>query len=272
MHVVEEMKSLPNYRVLKATDVVLTGKKEIDVEPEKTINFLEEDEKNRDIIQGENFYLSENEDGKGSEIAPEDLLASAEIQYEEILRKANEEAEAIVKESYNESKLIFEKTEKEAYKMGFEKGKERGYEEVENFISETVIIKREIQNEKKEMGVKLKGELIQLVLETVEEVLLHELNEDNELMLHLIEKGIKHCTFTEVLTIRVSEMDVDYVESSKNKIFLMTEGVERLDIKVDKSLPQGSVVIETPAGIVDSSLETQIDIIRKAFMDLLKSE
>jgi len=154
------MKSLSDYRVLKATDVILTGKKEIDVKPEKLMNFLDEEEKKRDTIQGENLHLSEKEDGNGSETTPEDLIASAEIQYEEILRRANEEAEAIVKESYNESKLIFEKIEKEAYKIGFDQGKERGYEEVENFINEAIEIKQEIQNEKKETGRKLKGELI----------------------------------------------------------------------------------------------------------------
>ncbi|MCD5413968.1 MAG: hypothetical protein LR001_03055 [Clostridiales bacterium] len=261
---------MSDFKILKATNVILDGKIEIDIKSENEEKMLLEVE-NREDVQNENEFFPVDEKSE-IEITPENLFASAEIQYQEILRKANEEADAIIKESYNESSLIFEKTKEEAYRIGFKEGETRGYEEVENYINEAIVIKQKMQDEKKEMAHNLKSELIQLVLETIEKVLMHELNEDNELLLKLVEKGIKHCTFTQALTIRVSEHDLDYVSSSKNKVFLMTEGVEKLDIKVDKSLPQGSVVIETPAGTVDSSMTTQIEIIRKTFNELLRSE
>ncbi|MGV8146344.1 MAG: FliH/SctL family protein [Alkaliphilus sp.] len=255
---------MSDFSVLKATNVILKGKKEIEYKLVNIVELFEE----KTIIDGDNLENRE----ESNETKAEDVIVSANIQYEEIIRKAKTEAEVIMKEAYGESTLLFEKTKKEAYDIGFKEGEVRGFENVETHINEAVAIKKKMHDEKKKMAGNLKTELIQLVLDTVEKVLLHVLSEDNEMILKLIETGIHHCTFTEILTIRVSEEDLDYVNESKNKIFLMTEGVEKLDIKVDKSLARGSVVIETPAGTVDSSMTTQMEIVKKTFNELLRGE
>ena len=70
----------------------------------------------------------------------------------------------------------------------------------------------------------------------------------------------------------MSENNYEIVNSSKDKIYIMTEGIDNIEIKKDSALEDGSIIIETISGTVDASLQTQITQIEQMFYDILKSE
>ena len=92
------------------------------------------------------------------------------------------------------------------------------------------------------------------------------------MLLNLVESGIERCTYTDTLIIRVSENNYETVNSFKNKIYIMTEGIDNIEIKKDPALEDGSIIIETISGTVDAGLQTQITQIEQMFHDILKGE
>ena len=53
---------------------------------------------------------------------------------------------------------------------------------------------------------------------------------------------------------------------------MLTDGTAHLEIKSDDSLKPGDCVIETPNGGVDARLQTQIEIVKQAILNMLPKE
>lgn len=258
-------------KVFKSTNVVLGIKKEIDYTDLKLDNIikLRQDISLGDDGENENIQELEAEDPTPT---PEELLNEAIEEANLIISEAKKEAALIIQEAYQESKNIYERAKLEGNAEGFNEGLEKGYSEVDQFIEEATNIKLQAMEEKKAMAKSLEKQLVTLVIDTVRKVIKHQLDEEHSLLLNLIEEGLEKSTFTESILIRVSERDYDLVNSSKNRIFMMTEGIEKMDIKCDPSLDGGSVIIETLSGTIDASVETQIRAIEKLFTELLQGE
>lgn len=264
------MKSLSKPNVYKSTNVILGDKKELVVNLVQPIN----------IIKGNNEPVQEEPlEGEDQEVDMETLreearaiIDEAEAEKERLLQQAKEEAQSIIDEAYEDSKGIFEDARQKGYSEGLISGKEQGYQEVDSIIQESVEIKKQTFEEKKIAAKDLEEDLIALVIQGVKKVLHHEIDQNHELLLNLIQSGIEKCTFAESLIIKVGEGDYEVVKGAKNKIYMMTKGIENLEIKCDPALSKGSVMIETLSGTIDSSIDAQVKTVEKLFNELLRSE
>ncbi|WP_026475999.1 FliH/SctL family protein [Alkaliphilus transvaalensis] len=254
-------------RVFKSTNIVIGEKKEISLaELENLIKLKQEEFQKIEEEPQEELNLEEISQ------QAEALLTEAQEESTRIVEAANEEAQLILQEAYNDSQGIFEKAKRDGYEAGLIEGNNKGYQEVEKIIQEACEIKQQAILDKEAMAKEMEKEIIQLVISTVRKVIDHEVKEDQELLLNLIKEGLKKSTFSESLIIRVSEVDYDLVNSAKNKIYMMTDGIEKLEIKCEPSMEAGSVLIDTVSGTIDSSIETQIKTVEKLFYELLQSE
>lgn len=268
MPVVEEMRLLHKSRVFKSSHVICGEKKELEFNipiPVIPSPVLEEPEEAL-VVEEEVVDLEQ------IRAEAEAILRAAELQKEEILAHARRESEAILQEAYQDSKEIFEKARREGFDQGLLEGKEQGYKEMESIIQEAAQLKSSAFEERRQMVKDLEANLIHLVIDVVKRILRHEIDQNHELLLNLIQQGIDKCTFTDTLIIKVSQEDFDVIDNAKHKIYMMTQGIEHLEVKCDPALKGGSVHIETSSGSIDASIETQIEIVEKLFEELLRSE
>lgn len=200
------------------------------------------------------------------------ILENAQLEAEKILSIANEEKEVIISEAYTKSNEILETARNQGYDEGLEKGRELGFNEVDSIIQEAKEIKENVLLEKKSMAKSLESEVIELIKSCVRKIIDHEIEKDHQLLLNLVKNGLEKCVYTDKLIIRVSANDYEIVDSFKNKIYLMTEGIDSIEIKKDPALKDGSIIIETTSGTVEASLQTQIAQIEQTFSDILKGE
>ncbi|SCY14349.1 FliH/SctL family protein [Alkaliphilus peptidifermentans] len=256
-------------KVFKSAEVVLGDKKQIDFSQIKINNVIKLHNDKNDDIENDSSFDSEFDEASRQ---IEAIMNEANEEAQKIIEEAKKEAACIIEDAHRESNQIRENARMEGYADGQIQGEEKGYKEVEAFIEEAKEIKTNMMEEKKKVIKEAEKELISLTMECVKKIINHELEEDNSKLMEVIREGLEKCTFTESIVIRVSESDYDLVNTEKNKIFMMTEGIERMDIKCDASLPSGSVIIETLSGTVDSSVDTQIKAIEKLFSDIIISE
>ncbi|SNR89838.1 flagellar assembly protein FliH [Anaerovirgula multivorans] len=256
------MKSL--YKVYKSVEVIVGNKKELQFKGDNILKNIDEDTKE----------TSENPEdiNEIAQLRSKKILEEAELEKKELLSNAEKEATMIIEEAYEDSKTICENAKTQGYNEGFQIGKQEGYQEFQQLLQEAAEIKKQMFLDKKRLAKELEKDIVNLVMFCIEKVIDYELDNNHEVLLNLIKKGLKKCTFTETLVIRVSDQDYETLSTYKNKIYMMTEGIDDMQIKSDAALLKGSVVIETLSGKIDASIDTQINQIEGLFKELLKSE
>lgn len=254
------MKSL--HKVYKSVNVTLGQKKSIEYNQQYVVRDEEPDD-----IQSSKEEIEIDE-----QLEIQNKINEAEEECERLLSQAKEEANLIIAEAYEDSKNILEKAKEDGYKEGLSIGQREGLEEYSTLIDEAKQLKQGVYQFKRETASQLEEDIIHLVIDSVKKIINIRLEENNELILNIVKTAIDKCTFTESLTIRVSEEDFESVNANVNQIYMMTEGIDQISVKIDKFLKSGSLIIDTISGKIDAGVETQINQIEHAFKELLRSE
>ncbi|AOY77320.1 FliH/SctL family protein [Clostridium formicaceticum] len=252
------------YRVYKSMEVILGDKKELEFQ-------------NQSITKQPNPLLVEavEQQETPEEIAEKkakETLEAADLEGKKIIENARKEAAVIIEAAYEDSKKILEDAKAQGYQEGLQRGQQEGYHEFQQLMEEAVAAKQEVYHFRKKLVKELEEEIIDLVVYCVKKVIDYALEENNEILLNLVKKGLEKCTFTEKLVIRVSEEGYEVLNSYKNKIYMMLEGIDSIEIKSDVALKKGSIIIETLSGKVDASIDVQIKQIETLFEEILRSE
>mgnify|MGYP000426972678 CR=1 FL=1 len=177
---------------------------------------------------------------------------------EEIINRAKAEAEQIVKEAQNKAEQI----KKDAFEKGFNEGFNRGLSEAEveynKRLQEIEMLKMQVLAERERMLKAAQSDLMILIPKIVEKVVEREV-QDREFLQHFIKNAISHLSIKNNLVIRTSEEDFEYVKKNLDEILRGVEGVDKVEVKVDKALSFGEIVIETPYGFVETGIKTRLE-------------
>ena len=114
--------------------------------------------------------------------------------------------------------------------------------------------------------------MLQLVLEISKKVIGDELKNSKEAILSLINQALQKCAFKKKLVLKISPHDSNFIIENKDRICMMAEGISDIEIVSDLTLSQGSCIVETPSGEINSSIDVQIKEIEKIFTYLLRNE
>jgi len=256
------------YKVYKSMEVVLGDKKELKFDD---VNIIKTQESNITETTDDNIENDIDMD-KIIEEKRQEIIAEAERQSQEILAEAEQQKNLIIEQAYNERENVLQEAKNEGYDEGFKIGQQDGYDRYQQLIDEAKAIKQEAYDLEKKLVKKLEKDIIELIIYSVKKILNVELDDNHELLLNLVEKGLEKATFKDKLIIRVSESDFDILNEHKNRIYMMTEGIDDIVVKKDSALKKGSVIIETESGKIDSSIDTQIKQIKSLFHDLFERE
>ncbi|MBF4691724.1 FliH/SctL family protein [Fusibacter ferrireducens] len=202
----------------------------------------------------------------------EAILNEADLEAAEKLKNAQQSSENIVSDAYDQAKGIMEQAQKKGYEEGYESAMRESSATSKAIVDEALALKNEWIKAKESLMKEAETEMVEIMLEALRKILSQKVDEDVRLIEALIGEAIKRVNKTENLTLRVSSEDYSHVLSIKPMIVAMTEKVDDIEIKQDSSLKNGSCVIDTDFGSIDSSVWTQFEQIQKIFEDLLKSE
>lgn len=216
-------------------------------------------------------------------LAANEVIEAANLEAQAILEEADREAEKkvenatissdkIIADAYDKAKGIMEQAKSDGYQEGYEAAIRESSETANAIIEEALSIKNEWIKAKETLYKETEEEIIEIIIETLEKILNRKVDEDVEVVEHLIKNAIKRVNKTENLTLRVSSEDYSHVVSIRPMILAMTEKVDEIEIKQDSSLKNGSCIIDTDSGSIDSSVWTQFEQVRKIFEDILRSE
>jgi flagellar assembly protein FliH len=200
------------------------------------------------------------------------IVDDAKEMYLRIIEEANLEAHKILEIAQHERESIYAHATEQGYSDGHGAGFSEGLNQAEAIIQKAAEVKLLLDEKRLEMYREAEIEIMEMVLDIARKVIGEELTQNPDIMLSLIRQALDKCAYKDKLAIRVSELDYSYVNDNKDRIIMLTQGINELEIICDKALQKGSCIVETPGGEVNSGLTVQINEIEKAFEYLLRNE
>ncbi|CAH2214025.1 FliH/SctL family protein [Tepidibacter aestuarii] len=257
-------------RIIKYNQVNISKEKVIGFESQKNSedNKLHE-EKLKIENEIKNLVSKKNEILKEIELIKEDAIKEKN----NIIKSANEEYENIIKSANEKAKLELDKYKQEGYQKGYEEGFEEGQQKsIDKYkleINEAINIKNDVITWKNNQIDRMEKDIIDLVINSVDKIIKIKLDENDDIILNLIQEALNKLTFTEKLIVRVNADDFEKVEASRDKILAMAGHIDDIEIKIDRSLEKGDLIIDTNSGSVNPSIKNQFEIIKEEFLSLV---
>lgn len=197
-----------------------------------------------------------------------------------IIKNAKNEADKLLKETkklINELKENAKKTGyNEGYSNGYEEGLKKGIaegkEKTSSLIAEAREIKNEILNERKNLQKEFECDMISTIIECVKKIIDINIEENSDIIINLIKKGLENYEASDIVTVKVSESDYEYLVKNKDKVLRSLRLIDDINIVKDISLNKGDCIIHTPSGMIDSGLKTQLENLEKALKGVLNEQ
>ena len=209
---------------------------------------------------------------ESADLAKQIIERARQVQ-QEILRKTKEDVEKILIEAEKKAKKIEEEYKEKGYQDGYTTGYQEGYkkgeEDAKAIIEEAKTIKEEIIKEKQRMYKEAESDIVNVILLAVEKIVGKYVEEDKDIILNLIKKGMENYNAFDKVTVRVSEEDYEHCIKNKDKILKDIEFLDDVNILKDLSLKKGDCVIETNSGVINSGVSTQLKALKNLFVGVL---
>lgn len=213
---------------------------------------------------------------KNTEIKAERIIEKARKESLQILQSGENQRDSFLENAYEKSKDIFSEAKEDGFNSGHKSGYEKGYgegkENSDKLIKEALDIKEEYLKAKKELLCDLEKDIIELVIVIYEKIIQKKTEEDSELILSLVLKGIEDLDLNHKLTIITSRDDYDIVQMSQDMILAKSNMISELEIKYDSKLQKGDCILETSKGSIDASLNNQLSEVKELLTSILNNE
>ena len=154
-----------------------------------------------------------------------------------------------------------ENIKKSAFEEGYRIGLEKSTEDMERFKAEVI----KFMNAKKEVFEYIAPDILEISVDIAKKIVKKELDTDPQIIINTIIDILKTISKSEPkVTIRVNPQSVQFIKDTIPNITYEYGIDSKINIISDPSIENGGCVFETNNGIVDASIDTQLEIIKKA--------
>lgn len=94
-------------------------------------------------------------------------------------------------------------------------------------------------------------------------LLLAEKKDRKELVVDLVAQALTSVKDADRIWLRVNPLDAPILNKHKNRLIHVLGRASDVDIRVDRSVNAGGVLIQTGSGVIDAQLETQLEEIER---------
>lgn len=193
---------------------------------------------------------------------------NAEAEAADVLKKANEETAAIIAQAQEEKQKIHD----EAYKTGFDEGREKGYEEgnleAQRLIDRLHVILDRIMDKRQEILDNTEQQIVELVLLMARKVVkVISENQRNVVMSNVLQALRKVKGRGDVI-VRVNLADVKLTTEHTKDFMRAVENIQNITVAEDSSIDRGGCIIETDFGAIDARISSQLAELEQKILEI----
>lgn len=163
----------------------------------------------------------------------------------------------LVSRAQEEAEMI----KKSAFEEGYRKGLEQVKSDLEKFRNDTV----SFMNARNEVFEYIAPDILEISVDIAKKIIKKEVESDPQVLINSIVDVLKTISKSEPkINIRVKPQAVQFIKDTIPNITYQYGIDAKINIIADPSIEDGGCVFQTNNGIVDASIDTQIEIIKKA--------
>lgn len=186
---------------------------------------------------------------------PDELLENARIKANSILAEANEEAAN-----------IREKAADDGYKEGFDKGMADSLVQYEQKVAELDAKLAANEQEYRDLLASIEPKMVEVITQVYAKVFSMGFYHNQDVLVALISKALLNADTEEKIIIHVSNEDYEDVMAAKDRLFSAASFSVEPQIRPRDSLSSGQAKVETPYGIMDCSIDTELKELEQTLM------
>lgn len=198
----------------------------------------------------------------------EEILNQAKQEAEDIVNQAHEEAEKMRAAAYDEAEMLKQQAKDEGYQQGYEEGREQISAEYDIKAQqlEKQIVENELFLKEKEesLVVETERKMVELLCKLIPTITGISIENEKEALFYMINGAMRNLENSSRFVIRVSSEDYEMLMSRKKEIYGALNPNIDLEIFEDAKLDAMQCQIDTDNGIVDVSLDVQLNNLIKA--------
>ncbi len=228
-----------------------------------------------DILTVDTEQLSNPDDENGdlSKITAK-VLNSAKQEAEDIVNRAHDEAEQTRAEAYENAIQIKENANQEGYEAGYREGMEKAQAEISLQKEELDQLKQSLLDENEEFRNSLVKEtehkMVDILCGLVQSVTGVVVEDQRDVLLFMINKAMQNQDDSKHYIIKLSKEDYSQINDKKMDIYGAFNPNIDIELFEDAKLEKSQCIIEMDHGILDLSLDVQMDNLITALKLMIK--
>ena len=153
-----------------------------------------------------------------------------------------------------------ENIKKSAFEEGYQKGMEKSATDIEQFKNEFI----KFMNAKKDVFEYIAPDILEISVDIAKKSIKREVDADPQILINTIVDVLKNVSKNEPkVTIRVKPQAVTFIKDVIPNISYEYGIDAKINVLADPSIEDGGCIFQTNNGIVDASIDTQLEIIKK---------
>jgi flagellar assembly protein FliH len=190
-----------------------------------------------------------------------DRIVAQQTGIAEIERASLEER--VEREALVRLKELQEQAYKQAYQLGLEEGREKAYQESSEAFAQRLTsleqLTTSIENLKPQLVSHNESHIVRLTYVMAKKIAMDEIAERPDLILKVVNQAIQGAQSDESVTVRVSQIDLDFIEQMREKLGKNFESLKRAKFEASDAITPGGCVVETNYGDVDATVEQRVN-------------
>ena len=195
---------------------------------------------------------------------PEEVVNNARLHAENILASAMDERDTILSEAQAQAVMITDQAKNEGYLEGFSKGFEEATQEFkdENTPKAVMIadLLESLSDYQEELVRKSEEDMVNLAMAVASKILGKAVESDPTAIVDMLHGVLEENKREEYIKITLSpELTAIKAKAGKDVRTLLEKHGANVSVVSDPAAGVGSMIVETPKGVVDVSIQTQLD-------------
>ncbi|MCQ2982798.1 MAG: flagellar assembly protein FliH [Treponemataceae bacterium] len=196
------------------------------------------------------------------------IRQQAESDAAEIIKQAEAQSLEIIQEGEQKR----ERTVGDAYKDGFDKGIEDGYNEgkaeVQRLVERLHVINEKTMEKRQEILDSTEQQIVDLVLLITRKVVKVISDSQRQVVMQNVLQALKRVKGRGDVTIRVNLEDVKLTTEHTREFMAAVESVKSITVAEDSTVERGGCIVETDFGAIDARISSQLSELEQKILEI----
>ena len=193
----------------------------------------------------------------------DEILQAAQVDADAIVSKAHDEAEQLRAEAFDEAERIKSQAKEDGYQNGYNEAMENASVEIAQKEADLEhrmqLVEQELQEREAILTKEMENQMIDLLCQLIPSITGVVIDGQKDVLLYMINNAMHDLDNSKNFVIKVSSDDYNELLERKEEIYGALNSAIDMEIFEDSKLEPMQCMIETDNGIVDVSLDVQLD-------------